>query len=199
MTYSEKFLSQIRQITEQINLDSIERAVALLRSVRNDGGRLFLLGSGGGAGHASHATCDFRKLCNIESYCPTDNVSELTARINDDGWNSSLENYLRVSNIGPKDCLLVFSVGGGDESKNISANLVGAMKYAKSVGTRIVGIVGRDGGYTSKAADVCILIPMVDKESVTPQTEGMQAVVWHMLVSHPSLSQNVAKWESTVR
>lgn len=196
-TFSEKFLRQAKQVIDGISPDSIEKVVQTLRSTRDVGGRLFVVGSGGGAGNASHAVCDFRKIGGFEAYCPTDNVSELTARINDDGWDSSIANYLKGSRINSKDCLFLFSVGGGNEEKNISMNLVNAIKVAKEAGAKVVGIVGRDGGYTARVADACVLVPTVDGSMVTPHTEAMQAVVWHLIVSHPQIQLHAMKWEST--
>lgn len=194
--FIETYLSQVSHIAQSIDLDAIESVISTLKQVREKKGRLFFVGSGGGAGHASHATCDFRKLGGFEAYCPTDNISELTARINDDGWDTSLSNYLKTSNLNANDCLFIFSVGGGSEEKNISTNLVGAIKAAKAVNAKIVGIVGKDGGYTAKQADACIIIPTVDPSVITPHTEGMQAVLWHLLISHPDLQLNPTKWES---
>lgn len=168
----------------------------VLADVRHNGGRLFLIGSGGGAGHASHAAGDFRKICNIESYAPYDNVSELTARVNDDGWESTLVNWLKVSRFSDRDCLFVFSVGGGDADKNVSSNLVAALKYGRELGAKIVGVVGKDGGYTKKVGDAVVVIPNVEPQLVTPISEGLQAVIWHLLVTHPLLNVNEAKWES---
>lgn len=196
-TFSEKFLRQAKQVIDGISPDSIEKVVQTLRSTRDVGGRLFVVGSGGGAGNASHAVCDFRKIGGFEAYCPTDNVSELTARINDDGWDSSIANYLKGSRINSKDCLFLFSVGGGNEEKNISMNLVNAIKAAREAGAKVVGIVGRDGGYTARVADACVLVPTVDSSMVTPHTEAMQAVVWHLIVSHPQIQLHAMKWEST--
>lgn len=194
--FTKKFLAQTSEIVSQLNIDSIEAVVQRLKRVREQQGRLFFIGSGGGAGHASHATCDFRKLGGFQAYCPSDNISELTARINDDGWDSSLANYLKVSRLNEKDGLFVFSVGGGSEEKHISTNLVEAIKTAKEVKATVIGIVGKDGGYTAKEADASILIPTVDDKTITPHTEGMQAVLWHLLISHPDLQRNPTKWES---
>ncbi len=194
--FTKTFLAQTCEIINQLNVSSIEAVVSILKSIREQKGRLFFIGSGGGAGHASHATCDFRKLGGFQAYCPSDNISELTARINDDGWDSSLANYLKVSQFNEKDGLFVFSVGGGSEEKHISTNLVEAIKTAKAVKAKIVGIVGKDGGYTAKQADASILIPTVDAKAITPHTEGMQAVLWHLLISHPDLQCNPTKWES---
>lgn len=194
--FTKNFLAQTSEIVNQLNIESIEAVVKLLKTIREQQGRLFFIGSGGGAGHASHATCDFRKLGGFQAYCPSDNISELTARINDDGWDSSLANYLKVSKLNEKDGLFVFSVGGGSEEKHISTNLVEAIKTAKAVKAKVIGIVGKDGGYTVKEADASILIPTVDDKTITPHTEGMQAVLWHLLISHPDLQRNPTKWES---
>jgi len=199
MQFIHKYLSQTKQILEQINCEHIANVIQVLKAVRNNQGRLFLIGSGGGAGHASHATCDFRKLGGFNAYCPLDNISELTARINDEGWESSIANNLIVSKINSNDCLLVFSVGGGSKERNISPNLVAAIKTAKEVGAKVVGIVGKDGGFTAKSADAYILVPTVDDLLITPHTEGMQAVLWHLLISHPELKLHQTKWESVPR
>lgn len=197
MSFTSHYLAKTAEVAALLDPVVIDRAVQILRATRENGGRLFIVGSGGGAGHASHAVCDFRKLAAIETYAPTDNVSELTARINDDGWESSLANSLKVSKIRTNDTLLVFSVGGGNEVKNISVNLVNAIKTAKSAGASVVAIVGRDGGYAAQAGDATIIVPTVDGDLVTPITESYQAVVWHLLVSHPDLQAATAKWEST--
>lgn len=197
MSFSSKYLEQAKQIAESIDASAIERMAQVLKKTRDEGGRLFLVGSGGGAGHASHATCDFRKLGGFEAYCPMDNVSELSARINDDGWDSSVANYLKGSKINSKDCIFVFSVGGGNEEKNISTNLVNAVKLAKEVGAKVIGVVGKDGGYTAKSSDACLIVPTIDASLITPHTESFQALVWHLLVSHPDLQLNPTKWEST--
>ncbi len=196
MSYSSQYLTEARQILDQLDLEPIERMAHLLAETREKAGRLFILGVGGGAGHASHAVNDFRKIANIEAYTPTDNVSELTARINDDGWSSAFENWLKVSRLRADDLILVFSVGGGNLEKNVSPNLVSALKYAQNVGARITGIVGRDGGFTAEVADACVIVPTINSENVTPHTEAFQAVVWHLLVSHPVLKQSQTKWES---
>ncbi|MCL4547297.1 MAG: SIS domain-containing protein, partial [Bacteroidetes bacterium] len=185
------------ELISKINCDDIESIVDCLRQVRDSGGRLFIVGSGGGAGHASHAVCDFRKLCNIEAYAPYDNVSELTARVNDEGWDVTLLNWLKVSRFNSKDCVFVFSVGGGSEEKNISANLVQVVKYAKEISAKVVGIAGKDGGYTKKVGEAVVVIPVINQSHITPLTEGFQAVIWHLLVSHPKLQINPTKWEST--
>jgi D-sedoheptulose 7-phosphate isomerase len=195
-SYTARYLREAAEITAKIDVGQIERSATLLRSVRDRGGRLFLLGVGGGAGHASHAACDFRKIASLEAYCVTDNVSELTARVNDEGWDTSYRNWLRASRLGPFDMIFVFSVGGGDVEKNISANLVRALQYARERGAAIAGVVGRDGGATAQLADVCVLVPVVNAESVTPHTESFQALVWHLLVSHPMLKSAEMKWES---
>jgi D-sedoheptulose 7-phosphate isomerase len=195
-TYTTRYLREAVEIAAKIDADQIERAAILLRSVRERGGRLFLLGVGGGAGHASHAACDFRKIACIEAYSVTDNVSELTARVNDEGWDTSYRNWLRASRLGSNDMVFVFSVGGGDIEKNISANLVSALQYAREKGAAIAGVVGRNGGATAQLADVCVLVPVVNTETITPHTESFQALVWHLLVSHPALKAAEMKWES---
>jgi D-sedoheptulose 7-phosphate isomerase len=195
-SFSRSFLDDSIRILAGIDDAEIEALVTVVASTRDNGGRLFLCGSGGGAGHASHAACDFRKLAGIESYSVTDNVSELTARVNDDGWDSSYAEWLRASRLGERDCLFVFSVGGGNLVRNISANLVRAMDLAGEVGASIVGVAGRDGGELRKRAKACVVIPEVDERYVTPQTEGLQALVWHLVVSHPALASAIAKWES---
>ena len=194
--FVEKFLSQSIEIIKGLDHDQIEKMALGIAAVKARGGRLFILGSGGGAGHASHAVNDFRKIVGIESYSPTDNVSELTARINDDGWDTSYSNWLKLSRINAKDGILVFSVGGGDVEKGVSVNLVRCIQLAKDVGASVFGIVGRTGGFTKQQADACSIIPVVDAELVTPHTEGFQAVVWHLLVSHPALKAVQTKWES---
>lgn len=190
------FLSCCKTVLDQLDQGSIEGVVEVLRSTRERGGRLFCLGSGGGAGHASHAVCDFRKLCGLESYCPSDNVSELTARINDEGWAGSLAAWLSVSRLNEKDCLLVFSVGGGSEDPPVSENLVQAIALARTRGASVVGVVGRDGGYTARQSNACIIVPTVDSNLITPLTEGFQAILWHLLVSHPRLQLAPTRWES---
>ncbi len=194
--YIDEYLAQAQQVINKLNRKPIEDMINILLKIKQSTGRLFILGVGGGAGNASHAVNDFRKIAGIESYSPTDNVSELTARINDDGWDSSFVNWLKVSRINSKDCVFVFSVGGGNAGKNISNNLVKALKYVKEVGAKIIGIVGRDGGYTARVADAFVIIPTVDPGTVTPHTESLQAVVWHLIVSHPALKANDMKWES---
>ena len=196
MNYTAQYVNEAIQILEQLDQQVIARMLDLLTDVRRDGGRLFFLGVGGGAGHASHAVNDFRKIAGIESYAPTDNVSELTARINDDGWETSYRNWLQGSRLRKQDMVFVFSVGGGDAERNISANLVSALKYAKHVGARVCGIVGRDGGFTARVADACVIVPVISPETITPHTESFQALVWHLLVSHPKLKAAEMKWES---
>ena len=196
MTYTEKHLNEARQIIESIDAEAIEGMVKLLAQVRADGGRLFFLGVGGSAGNCSHAVNDFRKIAGFESYAPTDNVSELTARINDEGWDTVFVEWLKTSRLSEKDAVFVFSVGGGDLEKNISPNLVRALQYAKTVGAGITGVVGRDGGFTATVADVCVIVPTVNPETITPHAEAFQAVVWHLLVSHPGLKASETKWES---
>tara|TARA_Y100001970_G_scaffold15200_1_gene17118 strand:- start:1859 stop:2455 length:597 start_codon:yes stop_codon:yes gene_type:complete len=196
MNFSKKYLQECIEICNAINPDEIEDMANLINSVRSESGRIFFLGVGGGAGHASHAVNDFRKICNIESYAPTDNVSELTARVNDDGWDTCYVNWLKGSNISSRDLVFVFSVGGGNLEKNISVNILKSLQLAKKVGSKICGVVGRDGGYTKQVADVCIVVPNVNDQNVTPHTEAFQAVVWHLLVAHPLLLANEMKWES---
>jgi len=195
-TYTQEFLEESATITRQLDAGAIEKLAQGLSDVREDGGRLFILGVGGSAGHASHAVNDFRKICGLEAYTPTDNVSELTARINDDGWDSCFAEWLKGSHLGPKDAVLIFSVGGGNREKNVSVNLVRALEHAKSVKARIFGIVGKDGGFTRESANVCVLVPVVSPERITPHTEGFCAVIWHLLVSHPALQRSAMKWES---
>lgn len=194
--YTGQYLQEATEILKLLDQDSIERMADLLSEVRGREGRLFLLGVGGGAGHASHAACDFRKIAGIEAYAPSDNVSELTARVNDEGWDTCYVNWLRGSHLKAKDAVLVFSVGGGDVTKNVSANLVRALEYAKQIGTTICGVVGRDGGFTREVADACSIIPTVNSTTITPHTEAFQALVWHLLVSHPKLKTAEMKWES---
>jgi D-sedoheptulose 7-phosphate isomerase len=197
MSYTTDYMAQAREVLDRLDPAAIDRLVSLLVALRARGGRLFVLGVGGGAGNASHAVNDFRKLCGIEAYTPTDNVSELTARVNDDGWESSFAEWLRVSRVGPLDMVLVFSVGGGDLERNISPNLVRAVDHARQVGATVAGIVGRDGGHTARVADACVIVPTVRPDTVTPHVESFQSVVWHLLVSHPSLRVSPMKWEST--
>jgi len=195
--YISAFLDDAVTIIRKIDQGQIKKMSRILQDVRTNGGRLFILGVGGGAGHASHAVNDFRKIAGIESYAPTDNVSELTARVNDDGWETVFESWLKGSRLSAKDCIFVFSVGGGNAEKNVSVNLVNALRYAKETGARVIGVVGRDGGYTAKVADACVIIPTVNEKTVTPQTEAFQAVVWHLIVSSPAMQKFEMKWEST--
>jgi D-sedoheptulose 7-phosphate isomerase len=199
MTYSLTHLNEVKTIIEKIDTKIIEKIADILAIVKKDQGRIFFLGIGGSAGNCSHAVNDFRKIVEIESYAPTDNISELTARTNDEGWASIFEPWLKLSKLNSRDLIFIFSVGGGNLEKNISPNLVNALKYAVSVKAKIVGIVGRDGGYTAKVADACLIIPTVNKENITPHTEGFQAVIWHLLVSHPKLKKNQTKWESLIK
>lgn len=196
MTFTEQFLAETSEIIRRVDIGAVEAVASLLAACRASGGRLFILGVGGGAANASHAVNDFRKICGLEAYAPTDNVSELTARTNDEGWASVFEGWLRVSRLRAPDMLLIFSVGGGDLEKQVSPNLVTAIRYAKSVGARVAGIVGRDGGFTRLAADACILVPVVNPLHITPHTEAFQAVLWHLLVTHPALKTVETKWES---
>jgi D-sedoheptulose 7-phosphate isomerase len=196
MDYIEKFLEESKLIIDKIGQDEIIKMVEIFKNVRSNNGRLFILGVGGGAGHASHAVNDFRKICGIEAYTPSDNVSELTARVNDDGWETSYINWLKISKLNKNDALLVFSVGGGNLEKNISANIVKCLQLAQEVGAKSCGVVGRDGGYTAQVADSCVIIPPLNSETITPQTEAFQAVVWHLIVSHPELQKFEMKWES---
>jgi D-sedoheptulose 7-phosphate isomerase len=186
------------EIIQKMDVAAIEKVADLLAAVKADGGRIFFLGVGGSAGNCSHAVNDFRKIVGIESYAPTDNVSELTARTNDEGWTSVFVEWLKVSKLTAKDTLFIFSVGGGNLEMNISPNLVEAIKLAKSIGAKVTGVVGRDGGYTAKTADACVIVPTVNPETITPHSEAFQAVVWHLLVSHPKLKANQTKWESSV-
>lgn len=195
-SFSLKFLNECQEIINQISYDEIEEIAKTIALSKKDNGRLFIIGSGGGAGHASHAVCDFRKLCNIDAYAPYDNVSELTARVNDEGWETTIINWLQVSRFNKNDCVLVFSVGGGSSEKNISMNLVNVIKFANEIGARTTGVVGKDGGYTKQFGDAVLVIPTVNNNHITPLTEGFQAIIWHLLVSHPILKVNSTKWES---
>jgi D-sedoheptulose 7-phosphate isomerase len=197
MSFAKEFLSEVQQVTSQLNVDAVEKCAEELAKVRERGGRLFILGVGGSAGNASHAVNDFRKICGFEAYAPTDNVSELTARTNDDGWASIFAEWLKGSRLGAKDGLLIFSVGGGNLEKNVSPNLVSAIQLAKKAGASVVGVVGRDGGYTAKEATACVIVPTVNPTHVTPHSEAFQAVLWHLFVSHPKLKVSQTKWEST--
>ena len=195
-SFSRAFLDESIDVIRRIDAAAVDRLAAGLAASRDAGGRLFILGVGGSAGHASHAVNDFRKICGFEAYTPTDNVSELTARVNDEGWDSCFSEWLKGSRVGAKDAVLVFSVGGGNVEKNVSVNLVRAIDQARSAGAKVFGIVGKDGGYTKQVADECVLIPVVSPERITPHTEGLAAVVWHLLVSHPALKVRETKWES---
>lgn len=196
MTFAKQFLTETRQVIEELDTDAIEKVVNVLAQTRKRDGRLFILGVGGSAANASHAVNDFRKITGIETYAPTDNVSELTARTNDDGWPSIFAEWLKVSRINNKDTIFILSVGGGNMEKNVSPNLVAALQHAKKVGANIVGIVSRDGGYTAQVADACVIVPVVNIENTTPHAEAFQAVVWHLMVSHPKLKVAQTKWES---
>ena len=196
--FSKTFLDESIALIQKLDVASIEAVVDGLARVREGGGRLFVLGVGGSAGHASHAVNDFRKICGFEAYTPTDNVSELTARVNDEGWDTCFSEWLKGSRLRRGDAILVFSVGGGNREKNVSVNLVRSLELAKEVGANIYGVVGRDGGYTKQVSDACVIIPTVSPDRVTPHTEGFCAVVWHLLVSHPKLAAKPTKWESVV-
>jgi D-sedoheptulose 7-phosphate isomerase len=194
--HTRNYYNEVAAVARGIDLDAVDRMIDVLVETRAKGGRLFILGVGGGAGHAGHAVNDFRKICGMEAYAPTDNVSELTARVNDDGWPTVFANWLRGSRIRAGDTVMIFSVGGGNAEMNISTNIVEALKLAKSVGARVIGVVGRDGGYTKQVADACVVVPAVNPANVTPHTEAFQAVVWHGIVSHPKLLAHEMKWES---
>jgi D-sedoheptulose 7-phosphate isomerase len=197
MSFTKQFLAEVQQVTAQLDEAAIEKCADELAAIRARGGRLFILGVGGSAGNAGHAVNDFRKICGFEAYAPTDNVSELTARTNDEGWPTIFAEWLKGSRLGAKDGLLIFSVGGGNVEKNVSPNLVNAIQLAKKVGASVIGIVGRDGGYTAREATACVIVPTVNPTHVTPHSEAFQGVVWHLLVSHPKLKVAQTKWEST--
>lgn len=199
MSYTRQHLQETADIIERLDVEAIESMADILATIRQSGGRLFFLGVGGSAGNCSHAVNDFRKIVGIESYAPTDNVSELTARTNDEGWASVFVEWLKVSRLTARDGVFVFSVGGGNLEKNVSPNLVSALQLAKEVGAKVVGVVGRDGGYTAKVADACVIVPTANPDNVTPHSEAFQAVVWHLLVSHPKLKTRQTKWESVTR
>jgi D-sedoheptulose 7-phosphate isomerase len=199
VTYSRQHLDETSEVIKRLDVEAIERVAEILAALRSAGGRLFLLGVGGSAGNCSHAANDFRKIVGIEAYAPTDNVSELTARTNDEGWATIFVEWLKVSKLKSTDCVFILSVGGGNVEKNISPNLVTALQYAKLVGAKVVGVVGRDGGYTAQVADAVVIIPTVNAQTVTPHTEAFQAVVWHLLVSHPLLKARETKWESATK
>jgi D-sedoheptulose 7-phosphate isomerase len=196
MGHVARYLQEATEILRVLDQSTLERIADLLLALRERSGRLFLLGVGGGAGNASHAVCDFRKIAGIEAYSPSDNVSELTARVNDEGWETCYANWLRGSRLNDADMVFVFSVGGGDAKQNISVNLVRALEHAQHVGATICGVVGRDGGYTAQVADACVLVPVVNPSTITPHTESFQAMIWHLLVSHPKLMVSEMKWES---
>jgi len=198
MSFTKQFLAEVQQVTAQLNEAAIEKCADELAAIRERGGRLFILGVGGSAGNASHAVNDFRKICGFEAYAPTDNVSELTARTNDEGWPTIFAEWLKGSRLNAKDGLLIFSVGGGNIEKNVSPNLVNAIQLAKKIGASVIGIVGRDGGYTAKEATACVIVPTVNPTHVTPHSEAFQGIIWHLLVSHPKLKVAQTKWESTI-
>jgi len=197
MSFTKQFLAEVQQVTAQLDEAAVEKCADELAAIRERGGRLFILGVGGSAGNAGHAVNDFRKICGFEAYAPTDNVSELTARTNDEGWPTIFAEWLKGSRLGAKDGLLIFSVGGGNLEKNVSPNLVNAIQLAKKVGASVIGIVGRDGGYTAQQATACVIVPTVNPAHVTPHSEAFQAVIWHLFVSHPKLKVSQTKWEST--
>jgi D-sedoheptulose 7-phosphate isomerase len=199
MTYAAAHLKEAVQIIGKLDIATIEKMADILAQVKLESGRIFFLGVGGSAGNCSHAVNDFRKIVGLESYAPTDNVSELTARTNDEGWATIFKEWLKVSRLTPRDCLFILSVGGGNLEKNISPNLVEALRYAKSIGSKVLGVVGRDGGYTATVADACVIIPTVNPETITPHSEAFQAVIWHLLVSHPKLKLNQTKWEAAAQ
>jgi D-sedoheptulose 7-phosphate isomerase len=199
MSYAKLHLNETLDIINRLDVSAIETMADMLAELRQAGGRLFFLGVGGSAGNCSHAVNDFRKIVGIESYAPTDNVSELTARTNDEGWATIFTEWLKVSKLSSRDAIFVFSVGGGNLEKNVSPNLVSAVQYAKVVGAKVMGVVGRDGGYTGRVADVCVIVPTVNPETITPHSEAMQAVVWHLLVSHPKLKAHQTRWESVTK
>ncbi len=196
MKFVEQYLEEAKQIIDSLNRNEITKMVTIINEVRSKDGRLFILGVGGGAGHASHAVNDFRKICGIEAYTPADNVSELTARVNDDGWDTAYVNWLKISKLNKEDMVLVFSVGGGNFEKNVSVNILRSLEFGKQVGAKICGVVGRDGGFTAQVADACVVIPSINVDTVTPHTESFQALIWHLLVSHPDLQKYDMKWES---
>lgn len=199
MSYAQQHMREAVEIINRIDVGAVEKMVDLLVEVKQQNGRIFFLGVGGSAGNCSHAVNDFRKIVGIESYAPTDNVSELTARTNDEGWATIFVEWLKTSRLRKEDCVFIFSVGGGNLEKNISPNLVEALKHAKTVGAKVTGVVGRDGGYTAQVADACCIIPTVNADTITPHSEAFQAVIWHLLVSHPKLKANQTKWESAVK
>jgi D-sedoheptulose 7-phosphate isomerase len=199
MSYAEIYLQEAAEILRKLDTTAIEGVASLLARVKDDGGRIFFLGVGGSAANCSHAVNDFRKIVGLECYAPTDNVAELTARTNDEGWESVFAGWLKVSRLSARDALFILSVGGGDAERNISPNLVRAIELAKHVGAKVTGVVGRDGGFTARAADVCVIVPTVNAETITPHAEAFQAVIWHLLVSHPLLRENPTKWEAVMK
>jgi D-sedoheptulose 7-phosphate isomerase len=199
MSFTETYLQEAAEILRRLDATAIEKVASLLAKVKADGGRVFFLGVGGSAANCSHAVNDFRKIAGIECYAPTDNVAELTARTNDEGWESVFTGWLRVSKLSPRDALFILSVGGGDADRNISPNLVSAIKLARQVGARVAGVVGRDGGFTAREADACVIVPTVNTATITPHSEAFQALIWHLLVSHPSLRENQTKWEAVLK
>jgi len=199
MSYAETYLQEASEIIRRLDAAAIERVASLLARIKADGGRLFFLGVGGSAANCSHAVNDFRKIADIECYAPTDNVAELTARTNDEGWESVFAGWLKVSRLSVRDALFIMSVGGGNVERNISPNLVCAIQLAKKVGAKVIGVVGRDGGFTARAADACVIVPTVNEETITPHSEAFQALVWHLLVSHPLLKENQTKWETVTK
>jgi D-sedoheptulose 7-phosphate isomerase len=194
MSFSQDHLFETIEIIQQISTEKIEEMIQILLEVKQSGGRLFVLGVGGSAANASHAVNDFRKLAGLESYAPTDNISELTARTNDEGWSTVFSGWLKISRLNPNDCILVLSVGGGDKEKNVSTNLIEAIDYANKIGAKVIGIIGRDGGYTAKHANTCIIVPTINPNSVTPHAESFQTIIWHLMVSHPKLKSSSTKW-----
>jgi len=196
MRYINKYFKEAKEVIDQVNRRQIDKMINILKEIRKNKGRIFFLGVGGGAANSSHAVNDFRKLCGFEAYAPTDNVSELSARVNDDGWETVFVNWLKQSKLNKNDCLFIFSVGGGSLDKNISPNIVKALEYANNLDSKILGIVGRDGGYTAKVADACVIIPTINPDTITPHTESFQSVIWHLIVSHPDIKECEMKWES---
>jgi len=194
MSYSQQHLSETSQTALAISAEMVESIVKVLKKIKDDKGRIFFLGVGGSAANASHAVNDFRKLAGIESYAPTDNVAELTARTNDEGWTTVFSAWLKISNLNSRDCLFIFSVGGGDKERNVSVNLCEAIDYGRTVNCKILGITGRDGGYTGQMADICLIVPTINSQTVTPHAESFQSIIWHLLVSHPDLKSNATKW-----
>lgn len=199
MSYAEIYLKEAAEIIRKLDTTAIERVASLLMQVKADGGRVFFLGVGGSAANCSHAVNDFRKIVGLECYAPTDNVAELTARTNDEGWESVFAEWLKISKLSARDAVFILSVGGGDVERNISPNLVRAIQFAREVGAKVTGVVGRDGGFTARSADACVIVPTVNSETITPHTEAFQALIWHLLVSHPLLKQHQTKWEAATK